>query len=221
MIANILLIIILLGCSENEDICKSETDILKIISKENEWPVTKKNTILNFVPHDQKYIIQRFGKFHKVQDSGYFISIPLIDSIAYIVNMKEKVIQIELTDILLANKVLINSLSINISVQFINAYKVAYNNNNPFKTIKKITEDLTRDTLKKYSLDQILNDRKKINEDINKIFLIKIKTQTEEQGFYIKNYKITKILLPIEVQNQIDRRNEAEQYRLNNNSLIG
>ena len=40
------------------------------------------------VPQQQAYIIERFGKFHKVQFAGIHMRIPLVDRIATKTNMR-------------------------------------------------------------------------------------------------------------------------------------
>ncbi len=43
----------------------------------------------------ERMVVERLGKLHKIQDSGWFIAIPLIDNIAYRVDMRERSIVIE------------------------------------------------------------------------------------------------------------------------------
>ena len=51
--------------------------------------VTKANTIITMVPQGQLYVIERFGKFHKVLEPGLNFLLPVVDSIAYVHSTKE------------------------------------------------------------------------------------------------------------------------------------
>ncbi|GMR52399.1 hypothetical protein PMAYCL1PPCAC_22594, partial [Pristionchus mayeri] len=52
------------------------------------------NTIINFVPQQEAWIIERMGRFHKVLEPGVNILIPCIDEIKYVQSLKEKTIDI-------------------------------------------------------------------------------------------------------------------------------
>ena len=59
-----------------------------------EWPNTKMNTIFNIVPQGHKYVVERFGKLNEVHESGWFIAIPLVDRIAYVIDVRERALDI-------------------------------------------------------------------------------------------------------------------------------
>ena len=41
------------------------------------------NTIINFVPQQEAWIIERFGKFHRIAEAGIHIVIPIFEQIYY------------------------------------------------------------------------------------------------------------------------------------------
>ena len=59
------------------------------------WPLRKTNTVLNIVPQGQKHIVERLGRLHSVEESGYFFAIPFIDEVAYIIDVRERAIDIQ------------------------------------------------------------------------------------------------------------------------------
>jgi SPFH domain / Band 7 family len=59
-----------------------------------EWPITKTNTVFNIVPQGHKYIVERFGKLHEVHESGWFLAIPLVDNVAYVIDVRERALDI-------------------------------------------------------------------------------------------------------------------------------
>lgn len=59
-----------------------------------EWPITKINTIFNIVPQGHRYVVERFGKLNEVHESGWFLAIPLVDRIAYVIDVRERALDI-------------------------------------------------------------------------------------------------------------------------------
>lgn len=59
------------------------------------WPIRKKNTILNIVPQGQKHVVERLGRLHSIEESGYFFAIPFFDEISYIIDVRERAIDIQ------------------------------------------------------------------------------------------------------------------------------
>lgn len=49
---------------------------------------------VKFVPQQEAYVIERFGKFSKVLEAGLHLLIPFVDRIAYIHSLKEQTIEI-------------------------------------------------------------------------------------------------------------------------------
>ena len=59
------------------------------------WPREALNTVLNICPQGNNIVVERLGKFHAVKPPGWFVSIPLVDRLAYVVDMREKAIEID------------------------------------------------------------------------------------------------------------------------------
>ena len=58
------------------------------------WPESKANTILNIVPQGERHVVERLGKMHHCYESGFFFAIPWIDKVSYIIDMRERAIDI-------------------------------------------------------------------------------------------------------------------------------
>ena len=58
------------------------------------WPRTAANTIIVVCPQGEKMIVERLGKMHSIQEPGFFFAIPLIDRIAYRIDMRERTLEI-------------------------------------------------------------------------------------------------------------------------------
>ena len=104
----------------------------------NRWPLTKANTILNIVPQGKKFVVERFGKLHTIHESGYFFAIPMIDQIAYVVDVRERAIDIVPQSAITRDNVSVE-VSGNLFVQFTDPEKAAYGARNPLYSIMQVS----------------------------------------------------------------------------------
>lgn len=51
--------------------------------------------LFTIVPQQSKYIVERFGKYHKSLDSGFHFLIPFLDQVNYEVSLKEQIINVD------------------------------------------------------------------------------------------------------------------------------
>ncbi len=103
------------------------------------WPVTKSNTIFNIVPQGHKFIVERFGKLHSIQESGFFFAIPLVDQIAYVIDVRERAIDIEPQSAITRDNVSVE-VSGNLFVKFQDPEKAAYGALNPLYSVTQVNE---------------------------------------------------------------------------------
>lgn len=52
------------------------------------------NTIIKFVPQQQAWVVERFGKFNRILEPGLAILMPFIDQIKYVKTLKEVAVEI-------------------------------------------------------------------------------------------------------------------------------
>ena len=98
------------------------------------WPITKTNTILNIVPQGKRMVVERFGKLHSIHESGYFFAIPLVDSIAYVIDVRERAV-----DILPQSAITRDNVSVEVSgnlfVRVSDPERAAYGSRNPLHAV--------------------------------------------------------------------------------------
>jgi hypothetical protein len=102
-----------------------------------QWPVTKNNTIFNIVPQGHKYVIERFGKLHSIQDSGWFVAIPFVDQISYIIDIRERALDIPPQAAITRDNVSVE-VSGNLFVKFQDAQNAAYGALNPLYSVTQV-----------------------------------------------------------------------------------
>jgi hypothetical protein len=101
------------------------------------WPVTKANTIFNIVPQGYKFVVERFGKLHSVKESGFFFAIPLVDQIAYVIDVRERAIDIVPQAAITRDNVSVE-VSGNLFVKFQDPEKAAYGALNPLYSVTQV-----------------------------------------------------------------------------------
>ena len=102
-----------------------------------EWPLTKTNTIFNIVPQGHKYVVERFGKLHSIQDSGWFLAIPFVDVIAYVIDIRERAMDIPPQSAITRDNVSVE-VSGNLFVKFQDAQNAAYGALNPLYSVTQV-----------------------------------------------------------------------------------
>lgn len=103
-----------------------------------QWPVTKNNTIFNIVPQGHKYVVERFGKLHSIQDSGYFFAIPFVDQIAYVIDIRERAMDIPPQAAITRDNVSVE-VSGNLFVKFQDPQAAAYGALNPLYSVTQVS----------------------------------------------------------------------------------
>lgn len=106
-----------------------------------QWPITKTNTIFNIVPQGHKYIVERFGKLHAIQDSGWFLAIPGVDQIAYIIDVRERAMDIPPQAAITRDNVSVE-VSGNLFVKFQDPQAAAYGASNPLYSVTQVRQKI-------------------------------------------------------------------------------
>ena len=80
-------------------------------------------------------IIERMGKFHSIKEGGYFLAIPLVDDIRFVIDMRERALSIDPQSCITKDNVSVQ-VSGNLYCQFIDSQKAAYGAKNPFYAVR-------------------------------------------------------------------------------------
>lgn len=104
-----------------------------------QWPITKSNMVFNIVPQGFKYVVERFGKMHSIEDSGWFLAIPLVDQIAYVIDVRERAIDIPPQSAITRDNVSVE-VSGNLFVQFVDPERAAYGAFNPLYSVMQVRD---------------------------------------------------------------------------------
>jgi len=173
-----------------------------------DWPITKTNTIFNIVPQGHKHVVERFGKLHQVYESGWFLAIPFVDTVSYVIDVRERAMDIPPQAAITRDNVSVE-VSGNLFVRFMDARKAAYGALNPLYSVTQHAQSAMRSAIGEMELDEILHGRAKLNS------LIKgsLQEASEPWGLEIRRYEITEITPDTQIRIAMDKQAAAERDR--------
>jgi regulator of protease activity HflC (stomatin/prohibitin superfamily) len=92
------------------------------------------NTIVKFVPQQQAWVVERFGKFHRILEPGLAVLFPVFDQIRYVKTLKEVAVEIPSQAAITHDNVTINMDGV-LYYRVIDPFKVTFLSTNPFKGV--------------------------------------------------------------------------------------
>lgn len=168
----------------------------------------KMNTILNIVPQGKRMIVERFGKLHTIHDSGFFFAIPAIDDIAYVIDLRERAIDIPPQSTITRDNVSVD-VSGNLFVAFVDAERAAYGATNPLYAVVQHAQSAMRSAIGEMELDEILHERAKLNTMIKGT----LQEAAVVWGIEVRRYEITEITPDPVIRDAMDKQAAAERTR--------
>eukprot|EP01039_Chlorochromonas_danica_P002906 gene2906-3172_t len=172
------------------------------------WPHTENNTVLNICPQGKAMVVERLGKLHSIQHGGWFVAVPFIDHIRYVVDMREKALAISPQPAITKDNVHV-AVSGNLYCQFVDPEKAAYGSNNPLYAVKQHAQSSMRAAIGEMELDEILHARAKLNSFIKST----VQESAQAWGLEIKRYEITEVTPDKFIMEAMDKQAAAERDR--------
>lgn len=172
------------------------------------WPRSHPNTLINVCPQGELMVVERLGKLHSIRQAGLFVAIPVIDTIRYRVDMREKAMAILPQSAITKDNVSVK-VSGNLYCQFVDAEKAAYGSKNPVYAVKQHAQSAMRAAIGELELDQILHARAQLNSMIREA----VQEAAFAWGLDIKRYEITDISPDKFITEAMDKQAAAERER--------
>jgi len=166
------------------------------------------NTVVLFVPQQEAWVIERFGKFHRILEPGLNFILPIVDSIKYLQPLKELTIDIPRQSAITADNV---SLTIDgmLNIRVKDAYKASYGIEDAEYAITQLAQTCMRSEIGRITLDQVFKERSTLNialvDSINKA--------AEAWGIDVLRYEIRDLIVPQRVQDAMQMLVEAERKK--------
>lgn len=153
-------------------------------------------------------MVERLGKLHTVQGSGFYFAIPLIDQISYCIDMRERAI-----DVMPQAAITGDNVSVDVSgvvyYQFTDAERACYGANNPLYSVRQHAQSAMRAAIGEMDLDEILHNRAALNAHVKGA----VQESATAWGIDVKRYEITEILPDRQVSQAMDKQAVAERQR--------
>ncbi|KAI1713281.1 SPFH domain / band 7 family domain-containing protein [Ditylenchus destructor] len=166
------------------------------------------NTIINFVPQQEAWIVERMGKYHKILEPGLNVLIPFIDSIAYVQSLKETAVEIDSQEAITLDNVQLQFDAV-LYLRIVDPYKASYGVHNPVFAVSQLAQTAMRSEVGKISLDKVFQERQRLNISI----IESINTAAKPWGLVCMRYEIRTISMPDEIQRAMRMQIEAERKK--------
>lgn len=166
------------------------------------------NTVIKFVPQQEAWIIERFGKFNRILEPGLAILLPVIDDIKYVQSLKEIAIEIPSQSAITLDNVTLHLDGV-LYLRVVDPFKASYGVEDPEYAVTQLAQTTMRSELGKISLDHVFQERERLNHNIVEA----INHAAEVWGIRCLRYEIRDIQLPNTVVEAMQMQVEAERMK--------
>lgn len=163
---------------------------------------------IKIVPQTSFYVIERFGVYKKVWNSGIHVKIPFIDRVALKGNYKEKVSDYEPQDVITKDNVLITVDTV-VFYQITDAKLYTYGAENPNLALEKLSATTLRNLLGELDLDHTLTSREIVNNKLTSI----LDEASDAWGIKVNRVEVKNITPPKDVQKAMEKQMKAEREK--------
>lgn len=123
------------------------------------------NTIIKFVPQQEAWIVERFGRFHRILEPGLAILMPFVDSIRHVKTLKEVAVLVPSQSAITQDNVTI-SLDGVLYYRILDPYKASYGIEDADFAVTQLAQTTMRSEIGKLTLDKTLAERTMLNANI-------------------------------------------------------
>ena len=161
---------------------------------------------LRIVPEAQTCVIQRFGRYHATWGPGVHFLVPVMDSVAKKISMKEQVADFEPQPVITKDNV---TMQIDTVVYFkiFDPQMFTYGVERPITAIENLCATTLRNIVGGMDLDSTLTGRDTINGEITQI----LDEATDKWGIKINRVEVKNIMPPREIQESMEKQMTAER----------
>ena len=161
---------------------------------------------LRIVPEAQTCVIQRFGRYHATWGPGVHFLVPVMDSVAKKISMKEQVADFEPQPVITKDNV---TMQIDTVVYFkiFDPQLFTYGVERPITAIENLCATTLRNIVGGMDLDSTLTGRDTINGEITLI----LDEATDKWGIKVNRVEVKNIMPPREIQESMEKQMKAER----------
>ena len=163
---------------------------------------------IKVVRQAEVYVIERFGKFHKVADAGLNIILPFVDRVRAIVNMKQQTMDVPPQGVITKDNVTITIDTV-VFFQIMDPVKSVYEIENLQKGIAYLAITTIRDIVGKMDLDNTFSSRDMINIQLREV----LDEATDKWGCKVDRVEIKDINPPKDIRDAMEKQMNAERNK--------
>lgn len=179
-----------------------------VFQQQKRFRAARANYGVIFVPQQEAWIVERFGKFYKTLSPGLNVLIPVIDTIKHVQILKEMPIEVPKQAAITVDNVLL-SLDGVLYVRVMDPYKASYGVEDVEFAVTQLAQTTMRSEIGKISLDEIFRER----ESLNVAIVSAINKAAEDWGIRCLRYEIRDIKPPSKIQDAMQMMVEAERKK--------
>uniref|UniRef100_A0A0B6ZBQ4 Band 7 domain-containing protein n=1 Tax=Arion vulgaris TaxID=1028688 RepID=A0A0B6ZBQ4_9EUPU len=166
------------------------------------------NTVILFVPQQEAWVIERFGKYKAVLEPGLNVLLPFIDTIKYVQSLKEIAIDVPHQAAITLDNVTLTMDAV-LYLKVVDPYKASYGVEDPEYAITQLAQTTMRSEIGKITLDTVFRER----ESLNTAIVLSINHASHSWGINCMRYEIRDMKLPAKVQEAMQTQVEAERKK--------
>ncbi len=156
----------------------------------------------------QRAVILRLGRLHKVKGPGIYLVIPIIDSVAQLIDLRIQTTMITAEQALTRDTVAVGVDAI-VFWQVENAEAAAIRIANYREAIERVAQTSLREMIGATDLSKLLSDRKNADEQLR----VTISSKTGTWGITASSVEIKDVVIPRELQDAMSRQAQAEREK--------
>ena len=163
---------------------------------------------IKVVPQANAYVIERFGAYAATWGVGLHVKIPIMDSVANKVLLKEQVIDFRPQPVITKDNVTMQIDTV-VFFQITDPKLFTYGVSNPFAAIENLTATTLRNIIGELELDETLTSRDIINSKMRAI----LDEATDPWGIKVNRVEVKNIIPPRDIQDAMEKQMRAERER--------
>ncbi|MBQ7951151.1 MAG: SPFH/Band 7/PHB domain protein [Clostridia bacterium] len=163
---------------------------------------------IKIVPQASIFVVERLGAYHASWDVGLHFKVPIIERVAKVVSLKEKVADFAPQPVITKDNVTMQIDTV-VYYQITDAKLYCYGIDRPISAIENLTATTLRNIVGDLELDETLTSRDTVNTKMRSI----LDEATDAWGIKINRVELRNILPPREIQDAMEKQMKAERER--------
>ncbi|HBG0765136.1 TPA: SPFH/Band 7/PHB domain protein [Clostridioides difficile] len=165
-------------------------------------------TCIRVIKQSKVGTIMRLGKFQKVAETGVHFLIPFLDKMAYVIDLREIVIDFPPQPVITKDNVTMQIDTV-VYYKVTDPVRYVFEIANPIAAIENLTATTLRNIIGELDLDETLTSRDIINVKMRTI----LDEATDKWGIKVNRVELKNIMPPQDIQVAMEKQMRAERER--------